>query len=692
MPKLTINGVEIEVPFGITVMQACQLQGIEIPHFCYHDRLAIAGNCRMCLVEMEKSPKPVASCAMPVADGMVIRTDSEQVKKDRAGVMEFLLINHPLDCPICDQGGECDLQDEAMAFGFDRSRYREAKRAVTDKNMGPLVKTIMTRCIHCTRCVRFATEVAGMSDLGALNRGEKMEIATYVEQAVNTELSGNIVDLCPVGALTSKPYAFKARPWELKKTESIDVLDAVGSNIRIDSKGAEVMRILPRLHEDVNEEWIADKTRHACDGLKRQRLDRPYVRKNGRLVEASWDEAFAAIARSLDGLKGDEIAVLAGAMVDAETMFLAKKLFGERLRSPYLDCRTDGAKLLPGVRASYLFNSGIAGIEQADALLLVGTNPRWEAPMINARMRKAYLRSGMGSFPIGVIGVAPQLNYPYQHMGRSPLGLQDVLSGQHPFVEQLKAAQRPALILGGGAINRPDGAAILHTAYAVADKYAFVRDGWNGFNLLHTAASRVAGLDLGFVPQDAKIGVGEIMAEAAAGKIKLLYLMGVDDLLAEDLSKLRNSSFVVYQGHHGDAGAAAADVVLPGAAYTEKTGWYKNTEGRLQSTQQAILPPGEAREDWKILRALSERIGQTLPYNDLAEVRLALAKAFDPLFSQLDTAQPTPWQSFGQPGRLIDTPMVPVINNYYMTDVISRNSETMAKCTEAFVLGKKATA
>jgi NADH-quinone oxidoreductase subunit G len=682
MPKMIINGVEVEVPAGITVMQACQLQGIEIPHFCYHDRLAIAGNCRMCLVEMEKAPKPIASCAMPVGEGMVIKTDSELVHKARHGVMEFMLINHPLDCPICDQGGECDLQDEAMAFGFDRSRYREPKRAVVDKAMGPLIKTIMTRCIHCTRCVRFATEVAGVSELGAINRGENMEIATYVEQAINTELSGNIVDLCPVGALTSKPYAFRARPWELKKTESIDVLDAVGSNIRIDTKAAEVMRILPRLHEDVNEEWLADKSRYAYDGLKRQRLDRPYLRNDqGRLVEASWDQAFAAIAGRLKGLAGDQIAVLAGPLVEAESLFLAKQLFGQRLGSPYLECRTDGAKLTAGIRASYLFNSGIAGIEQADALLLVGTNPRHEAPLINARIRKGYLQH---DHVVGLIGAPAKLNFPYQFLSSSPLALKDILSGNHPFVEQLQKAKNPAIILGGGALNREDGGAILHTAYAVADKYGMVRDDWNGFNILHTAASRVAALDLSFVPQDAKVDTAGILAKAQSGAVKFLYLLGVDDLPSGHQLSRGVAEFVVYQGHHGDAGAAIADVVLPGAAYTEKTGWYTNTEGRLQSTLQAILPPGDAKEDWKILRALSDHLGHSLGYNDLYAVRQALAAAY-PIFAHVDRLTPAPWQSFAQPGRLIDTPMTPLLPNYYMSDVISRHSETMAQCTKAFV-------
>src|SRR5262245_12599020 len=485
MPKLTIDGKEIEVPAGMTVLQACELAGAEIPRFCYHERLSVAGNCRMCLVEMEKSPKPIASCAMPAGDGMVIKTDTPLVKKARHGVMEFLLINHPLDCPICDQGGECDLQDQAMAYGFDRSRFHENKRAVLDKNFGPLVKTIMTRCIHCTRCVRFATEVAGVEELGATGRGEHMEIGTYVEKALSSELSGNIIDLCPVGALTSKPYAFIARPWELKKTESIDVLDAVGSNIRIDARGNEVMRILPRLNEDINEEWISDKTRFACDGLKKRRLDVPMVKRDGKLREASWQDAFAAIRARLDGLAGDKIAAIVGDLVDCETMVVLKDLMAS-LGSPHLDCRQDGARLDTKARCSYLFNTTIAGIEQADLCLLIGTNPRFEAPLVNARIRKRWRRGG---FTVGRIGPPNDLTYPVIELGDGPESLGELVDGSHAFCERLKAAERAMLIVGQAALIRPDGNAILAAARALADGFGMIGDAWNGFNVLHTAAA-----------------------------------------------------------------------------------------------------------------------------------------------------------------------------------------------------------
>ncbi len=509
MAKLTIDGREIEVEDGITVLQACELAGIEIPRFCYHERLSVAGNCRMCLVEMERSPKPIASCAMPVAEGMVIHTDTPGVKKARRGVMEFLLINHPLDCPICDQGGECDLQDQAMAYGFDSSRYEENKRAVKEKYMGPLIKTIMTRCIHCTRCVRLATEVAGVEELGALGRGEHLEIST-LERAIDSELSGNLVDVCPVGALTSKPYAFSARPWELRKTPSIDALDAVGSNIRVDCRGREVMRVLPRLHEDINEEWISDKTRHACDGLRRQRLDRPYVRRDGKLQEASWDEAFKIIADRLSSLSGERIAAIAGDLCDAESMLALKDLMSD-LGSPNLDCRQDGAKLEAGARAGYLFNTTIAGIEQADAALLIGTNPRWEAALVNARLRKRFL---MGGFRVGVIGPQVDLTYRTDYLGAGPETLKELAEGRGAGAGLLKQAEKPMLVLGMGALARPDGAAVLALARNAAEAFGLVKDGWNGFNVLHTAAARVGGLDLGFLPQAGGRDVAGILVGA----------------------------------------------------------------------------------------------------------------------------------------------------------------------------------
>jgi len=678
MPKLTIDGREIEVAPGTTVFQACEVLGVEIPHFCYHERLSIAGNCRMCLVEMEKSPKPIASCAMPCADGMVIKTDTPMVKKARQGVMEFLLINHPLDCPICDQGGECDLQDQAMAYGRDGSRFAENKRAVKDKYMGPLVATVMTRCIHCTRCIRFATEVAGVPELGAINRGEHMEITSYLDHAIHSELSGNIIDLCPVGALTSKPYAFTARPWELKKTESIDVFDAVGSNIRVDARGSEVMRVLPRLNDDINEEWLGDKSRFAVDGLRRQRLDRPYVRRNGKLLEASWPEAFEAIANRMKGVPGSRIAAIAGDMADAEAMVSLKDLM-TALGSANFDCRQDGARLDPSCRAGYMFNTTIAGIDRADALLLIGTNPRWEAPIINARIRKRYLT---GAVKLASIGPTADLSYPVERLGSAPETLTEIANGKHPFAQTLASAKYPMLILGQGALARPDGAAVLATARQLAESCGLVKDGWNGFNVLHMAAARVAGLDLGFTPGADGHDVAGILAGAARGEIEIVYLLGADEI---DLGGL-GRAFVIYQGHHGDAGAHRADVILPGAAYTEKSGTYINTEGRVQRTSLAAFPLGDAREDWAIVRALSPHLGHKLPYDNLDQVRARLA-AVNPVFGTRDVVTPAAWGNFGAGGTASAAPFESPIANYYMTDPISRASETMAKCT-AEILGR----
>ncbi|MEX2628571.1 MAG: NADH-quinone oxidoreductase subunit NuoG [Tistlia sp.] len=691
MPKLTINGREIEVPNGITVLQACELAGAEIPRFCYHDRLTIAGNCRMCLVEMERAPKPIASCAMPAADGMVINTDSEKVKKARNGVMEFLLINHPLDCPICDQGGECDLQDQAMAYGYDRSRFLENKRAVREKYMGPLIKTIMTRCIQCTRCVRFATEIAGVEDIGLLNRGENAEIST-LERAIDSELSGNLVDICPVGALTSAPYAFAARPWELRKTPSVDVLDAVGSNIRVDARGRQVMRVLPRIHEDVNEEWINDKTRHACDGLARQRLDQPYLRGlDGKLRPARWDEAFEAIATRLEATPPQRMAAIAGDLCDAESL-LALKDFMTGLGTTNLDCRQDGARVGQGPRFTYLFNTTIAGIERADAVLIVGADPRHEAAMVNARLRKRFLASGL---PVAVIGEPVDLTFETRHLGNDTAALEELAAGRGAFAEVLDKASHPMLILGSGAVARPDGAAVHALCLQIAERFGLTgesaAEGWNGFNLLQRAASRVGGLDLGFLPGEGGLDTAGILAAASAGELDFLWLLGADEL---DMKRL-GQAFVVYQGHHGDAGAHRADVILPGAAYTEKNATYVNTEGRVQLGRLAVFPPGEAREDWTILRALSERVGTRLPYDNLGDLRRRLIEVA-PSFAVLDRVEPAPWEALTATrseraeSALTAAPFTLPIANFYMTDPISRASSTMAKCTEAFVLPKRA--
>ena len=674
MPKLTVNDIEVDVEDGSTVLHACEAAGVEIPRFCYHDRLSIAGNCRMCLVDMERAPKPIASCAMPAGDGMVIRTDTDRVKKAREGVMEFLLINHPLDCPICDQGGECDLQDQAMGYGLDGSRFSENKRAVDNKNMGPLISTVMTRCIHCTRCVRFATEVAGVPELGAIGRGETMEITTYLEKTLASELSANVIDLCPVGALTSRPYAFTARPWELNKTESIDVMDAVGSNIRVDARGSQVMRVLPRLNEDVNQEWISDKTRYAIDGLRRQRLDRPYARgRDGKLHPISWDEALKTVAGKLGKARATRVAAIAGDQCDAESMFALKCLMA-RIGSPNLDCRQDGAKI-GGARSGYLFNSTIAGIDDADALLIIGSNPRLEAAVLNARIRCNWLATQM---PVGVIGEKSDLTYATQWLGEEASLLDGVLSGKNKFAAKLKRAKRPMIIIGMGALVRSDGASVLGKARQIAETYGVVTDKWNGFNILHNAAARVAGLDMGFVPDRGGMDIAAMAAAAKAGSLDVLWSLGADGIDYTDFA----SSFVIYQGHHGDTGAHHADIVLPGAAYTEKDGIYLNTEGRVQYANRAAFPPGEARDDWAIIRAISGAIGKSIGMDSLSEVRDALCEVL-PHFAIPDQISTAKWAKFGGRAKLTAQPIASAIENFYMTCAISRASETMAECRRA---------
>ncbi|WP_262695086.1 NADH-quinone oxidoreductase subunit NuoG [Kordiimonas aquimaris] len=670
MPTLTIDGTEVTVDPGTTVLQACEEVGVEVPRFCYHERLSIAGNCRMCLVEMEKAPKPIASCAMPAGDGMIIHTNTELVKKAREGVMEFLLINHPLDCPICDQGGECDLQDQAMAFGRGRNRFDENKRAVEDKEMGPLISTTMTRCIHCMRCVRFSEEVAGVPDMGALYRGENMQITTYLEKTLDSEMSGNVVDLCPVGALTSKPYAFTARSWELKHTETIDVMDALGSNIRVDTRGAAVMRILPRLHEEINEEWISDKTRYVFDGLKSRRLDKAYVRKNKKLTEASWADAFAAIKKKLKAIKGSEIAAIAGDLADMESMAALKDLMGT-LGSKRVECRQDGAALDASIRAGYVMNSGIMGVEDADYLLLVGTNPRLEAPSLNTRIRKAVRHMGL---KVANIGSSEDFTYPTTEYGNDASLLKKVLGGRHEISKALKAAKNPMIIVGQGALTGASGSAVLKTAHDIADKYC-IKDNWNGFNVLHTAAARVGGLDLGLTTQG---GIRSIVEDAQAKKLKAVFLLGADEI---DTSVFKDT-FVVYVGTHGDEGVKNADVILPAAAYTEKFGSYANTEGRFQRTDKATFAPGDAREDWTIFRALSDVIGNTLPYNNLKELRTRIAKDV-PNFDDLDMLHVNSWGDFGVEGDIKDTEMHVAVTNFYQTNPVARSSQIMSDCVDA---------
>ena len=664
--KLTVDGVDVEVAPGTTILQACEEAGAEIPRFCYHERLSVAGNCRMCLVEVENAPKPVASCAMPVAPDMVVSTQSDLVKTAREGVMEFLLINHPLDCPICDQGGECDLQDQALGFGGDASRFDDNKRAVENKNMGPLVKTIMTRCIHCTRCVRFSQEVAGVPEIGAIGRGEDTEITTYLEASLDSELSGNVIDLCPVGALTSRPYAFTARPWELTKTETIDVMDALGSNIRVDTRGREVMRVMPRNHDDVNEEWLSDKSRFIWDGLNTQRLDRPYIRKDGKLTPASWDEAFAVIADKVKG-NGAKTAAIAGDLVCAEGQFALKGLM-DGLESPHIDCRQDGAKL-SGPRGNYIFNSTIAGIEEADALLLIGSNPRTEAPVLNARIRKRYL---MGDFPVASIGAPVDLTYKAETLGAGPDTLAELLAGKQSFADVLSKAENPMIIVGQGALARADGDAVLAMAIELANKVGAT------FNVLHTAAARVAGLDLGLLPGEGGHDVAAMQEAAASGALDAVILYGADELAGASFG----NALVVYIGSHGDRGAHVADVILPSAAYTEKQAIYVNTEGRPQMTAQAATPPGEAREDWKIFRALSAVLDVTLPYDTLPALRAAMFEQA-PHFAKLDEVTPADAPQAAAAGQISGEAFDYAVGDFYFTNPIARASATMADCAKA---------
>jgi NADH-quinone oxidoreductase subunit G len=656
MPKVTVDGLEIEVPAGATVLQACELAGKEIPRFCYHERLSIAGNCRMCLVEVAPGPpKPQASCALPATEGQIIKTDSAMVKKAREGVMEFLLINHPLDCPICDQGGECDLQDQSVAYGRGASRFDENKRAVAEKYMGPIVKTAMTRCIQCTRCIRFAEEVAGIEEIGAIGRGENMQITSYLEHAMQSELSGNVVDLCPVGALTSKPYAFEARPWELKKTPSIDVMDAVGTNIRLDSRGRAVLRALPRINDDVNEEWASDKTRHAVDGLLHRRLDKPYVRKDGKLVAVSWAEAFEAVNANWSG----EAAVIAGDQVDCETMFAARELAGAAM----LEGRQTGLAYDTSSLSAVNFNTTIAGIENAEVILLVGSDTRREAPLVNTRIQKAVRKRGAKVFAIGPV---TDLTYKVEWLGDD---LAALAKAPKALADALKKAERPAIIVGGGAL-RSEG--VHGAALAFTKKFKLVRDGWNGFNVLHFAAARMGGLMLGYAHD------GGIKA-LAAKKPKLVFSLGADEV---DYSLFANS-FKVYVGHHGDNGAHYADVILPGAAYSEKSGTYVNLEGRVQRGERAVFPPGDAREDWAIFRALSDVLGKRLPFDTLEQLRAEMAKAVPAL--GVEGLANYGWSEPKLPstvsGKIADYP----IKDFYLTNAICRASETMQRCSAELV-------
>jgi NADH-quinone oxidoreductase subunit G len=679
MTKLIVDGKEIDVPAEYTLLQACEAAGAEIPRFCYHERLSIAGNCRMCLVEVKGGPKPVASCAWGVRDCRPgpkgeppeISTRSPMVKKAREGVMEFLLINHPLDCPICDQGGECDLQDQAMGYGVDTSRFAENKRAVEDKYLGALVKTSMNRCIQCTRCVRFSAEICGAPEMGATGRGEDMEITTYLETALTSELQGNLVDICPVGALTSKPYAFAARPWELGKTQSIDVMDGVGSAIRVDTRGREVMRILPRVNDAINEEWISDKTRHIVDGLRTQRLDRPYIRENGQLRAASWTEAFAAIAAKVGRIDGKRIGAIAGDLAAVEEMFALKGLLA-KFGSANLAVQGGDAFDAKAGRASYIFNPTIAGIEQADALLIIGSNPRKEAAILNARIRK---RWRTGQLKVGLVGAKADLTYDYDYIGAGTDSLNDLAAGKHSFADVLKGAKYPIVLVGAGSLARQDGAAVLGLAAKVATSLGAVKDGWNGFGVLQDTASRAGALDIGFAP-----GAGGLSAAQMAtfGTLDVLFLLGADEINVPD------GTFVVYIGTHGDRGAHRADVILPGAAYTEKSGIYVNTEGRVQMADRAAFPPGDAREDWAIIRALSDVLGKRLPFDSLAALRQAIFKAVPHLMriDQIEPGQAADLKTLaGKGGKLDKAPFKTTVEDFYLTNPIARASVTMAECS-----------
>ncbi len=663
MPKITINNKEIEFEEGMTVLQACELAGAEIPRFCYHERLSIAGNCRMCLVEMEKSQKPIASCAMPASDGMKIKTNTPFVEKARKGVMEFLLANHPLDCPVCDQGGECDLQDQSLFYGFDNSRYTENKRQVREKNMGPLIKTQMTRCIHCTRCVRFATEVAGIPELGAIGRGEDMEITTYLEKSMESELSANVIDLCPVGALTSKPYAFEARPWELKKTETIDVMDAVGSNIRVDTYGWEVKRVLPRVNEGINEEWISDKTRYACDGLLKQRLDVPYIRENGKLKKSTWKETSKILINKIKSFKPQEVAGLVGDLADLEMLYSFKSFFEKCIGSKNFECRQNKTYINPSERINYIFNSSIKGIEESDFILLVGTNPRLEATILNARIRKAYVKSRLKIYSIGDPG---DLTYPYKKITSNTSSIKEIISGTHEISSMIKNSKKPMIIIGESALNEVTGQYVFESLKKFLFENNFIRKGWNALNILTQQASRVGAIDLGIYNISEKENF-LFFNKLDNDEFKLIYLLGADNINFEKKDK-----FIIYQGSHGDKGAEIADIIIPGAAYTEKNGLFVNLEGKLQNAYKASYPPGEAKEDWVIFKNLANMMKRPLDFSNIEQLHENIKKNIQLKINN----------------NIIKNNIINFVDDnisikpidYYYTNSIARSSKVMNEC------------
>jgi len=679
MPKITINGKEIEFEKGMTVLQACELADVEIPRFCYHEKLSIAGNCRMCLVEMEKSPKPIASCAMPAAEGMNIKTNTEFVKKARKGVMEFLLANHPLDCPVCDQGGECDLQDQSLFYGFDRSRFSEGKRAVKDKYMGPLIKTQMTRCIHCTRCVRFAEEIAGVPEIGAIGRGENMQITTYLEQAMTSELSANVIDLCPVGALTSKPYAFEARPWELKKTESIDVMDAVGSNIRVDTYGWEVKRILPRLNNEINEEWISDKSRYACDGLLKQRIDKPYIKKEGKLVKAEWDEALDLIAEKLKSTNPDKIAGHVGDMVSLETIFSFKS-FLEKIGSKNYEFREKKFYINPNEKMNYLFNSTINRIEESDLILLIGCNPRHEATIINARIRKSFVNNKISIYSIGNPG---ELTYDYFNIGNDINSIKDIIEDKSKFNEKLKNSKKPIFIIGESVLELKNGQFVLEELKKYLLKNNFITESWNALNVLIQNAATVGAIDLGFYNLNENNNY-VFFDKLEKGEYKVLYLVGSDNLPIK-----KNDEFIIYQGSHGDKNAEIADIILPGAAYTEQDGLFTNLEGRVQECRKASYPPNEAMEDWKIFDLIYKNLKNLNLFNNFISLRETTIKNI-PNFSNLDQLPNTELKKIEKASEYFANEKIEIKPiDYYFSNSIARSSKTMSECRNVFLENKK---
>ena len=669
MLKLKVNNIEIEVEEGLTVLQACEKAGFEIPRFCYHEKLSIAGNCRMCLVEIEKSPKPVASCAMPAAQGMNIKTNTTFVEKARKGVMEFLLANHPLDCPVCDQGGECDLQDQSMFYGVDKSRYKENKREVPEKNMGPLIKTQMTRCIHCTRCIRFATEVAGVPELGAVGRGEDMQITTYLEKSMQSELSANVVDLCPVGALTSKPYIFEARPWELKKTESIDVMDAIGSNIRVDTYGWEVKRVLPRINEDINEEWISDKTRYACDGLLNQRLDIPYIKYNGKFVKATWNEVFNIIKSKLKSTDKEKICGFTGDLVNMETLYIFKEFFNKTLGSNNIESRNNHIYLNPDKRENYLFNSSIKGIEEADLILLIGSNPRYEATILNARIRKSYLQNKTKIISLNNIG---DLTYPYEFLDGDIENIKNIFEDKNRLANSIKEAKKPMIIFGQSALESNSAKYIFETMKSFLIKNNKISNEWNSLNVISENASTVGSFDLGLYKTNN--GSNEILKDLENNKFEIIYLLGQDNL-----KFVKKDEFIIYQGSHGDKGAEMADIILPGAAYTEQNGYFTNLEGKLQKAYKASYPPEEAKEDWSIINELAENINHRKLFNDKDELDSSLINQINLYLEKDKSKKSSTFNNLDFKKEILK------INNrdYYYSNVIARASKTMFECKNA---------